>query len=162
MARSTASLRSSCISPPHAAWHSLVQSAKGTRVGSMAVFTEVGDRVWVARYEWWDVNVSVIEGEEGLLVVDTNASSQAARDVIADLRRLSPAPVVGIVNTHEHFDHTFGNQAFRAEFAGVPITAHEEAAANTVARGRELQARAASWPDPRADEIAETTLLPAD
>ena len=128
----------------------------------MAVFTEVGDHVWVARYEWWDVNVSVIEGEEGLLVVDTNASSRAAREVIADLRRLSSAPVVGIVNTHEHFDHTFGNDTFRAEFAGVPITAHEEAAAHTVPRGHELQARAASWADPRAAEISETTLLSAD
>ena len=57
----------------------------------MAVFAEVADRVWVARYEWWDVNVSVIEGEQGLLVVDTNASSRAARGVVADLRRLSSA-----------------------------------------------------------------------
>jgi glyoxylase-like metal-dependent hydrolase (beta-lactamase superfamily II) len=128
----------------------------------MAVFTEVGDRVWVARYEWWDVNVSVVEGEQGLVVVDTNASSRAAGEVVADLRRLSPAPVVGIVNTHAHFDHTFGNHALRQELGDVPITAHEDAAAGTVPRGRELQAEARTWSDPRAPEIVETTLLAAD
>jgi glyoxylase-like metal-dependent hydrolase (beta-lactamase superfamily II) len=128
----------------------------------MAVFAEVADRVWVARYEWWDVNVSVVEGEQGLLVVDTNASSRAARDVIADLRRLSSAPVLGIVNTHEHFDHAFGNHCFREEFGGVPITAHEVAAARMVPRGRERQALAASLPDPREADLAETTLLAAD
>ncbi len=128
----------------------------------MAVFSEVADRVWVARYEWWDVNVSIVEGEEGLLVVDTNTSSRAAREVIADLRRLSSAPVVGIVNTHEHFDHTFGNHTFREELGAVPITAHEEAAANMVPRGRARQALAATLPDPREAEIVDTELLAPD
>ena len=39
-------------------------------------FTEVGERVWVARYEWYDVNITVVEGEAGLLVVDTHASTR--------------------------------------------------------------------------------------
>ena len=40
----------------------------------MADFIEVADRVWMARYEWLDVNVSVVAGDDGLLVLDTNAS----------------------------------------------------------------------------------------
>ena len=28
----------------------------------MSEFTEVADRVWVARYAWFDVNVSVVAG----------------------------------------------------------------------------------------------------
>ena len=54
----------------------------------MSEFTEVGDRVWVARYEWYDVNVTVVEGEAGLLVVDTHASTKAGREVH---RRRPPA-----------------------------------------------------------------------
>jgi glyoxylase-like metal-dependent hydrolase (beta-lactamase superfamily II) len=90
-------------------------------------FTEVSDRVWVARYEWYDVNVTVVEGDGGLLVVDTHASLEAGRAVLADLRRLSSRPLVAVVNTHEHFDHTFGNAAFLEE-APVPVIAHETAA----------------------------------
>ena len=128
----------------------------------MSVFTEVGDRVWVARYEWYDVNVSVIEGEAGLLVVDTHASSAAAQEVIADVRRLSTRPVVGLVNTHEHFDHVFGNSAFLEEYGAIPVTAHETAAANTVSSGEEVKARAATWTDPRGAEVAATPLVAAN
>ena len=45
----------------------------------MSEFTEVAARIWVARYEWYDVNVTVIEGEAGLVVVDTNASTRRPR-----------------------------------------------------------------------------------
>ncbi len=58
----------------------------------MSGFTEVGDRVWVARYDWYDVNAT-LRGRGGLLVVDTQASMVAARETIADLRRVSTAPI---------------------------------------------------------------------
>ena len=128
----------------------------------MSEFTEVAARIWVARYEWYDVNVTVIEGEAGLVVVDTNASTKAAREVIADLRRLSARPVVGLVNTHEHVDHVFGNAAFRQEYGEVPITAHEVAAFNTIPHGEQVQASSLARGDHRADEIAETQIVPAD
>lgn len=134
----------------------------GRRLALVSEFTEVGDRVWVARYEWYDVNVTVIEGGEGLLVVDTHASTKAAREVIADLRRLSSRPVVGLVNTHEHVDHVFGNAAFREEFGPMPITAHETAAANTVPHGVEVKASSLARGEHRAEEIAETQIVAAD
>ncbi len=72
-------------------------------------FHEIAERVWLARYAWFDVNVTLVGGDDGLLVVDTNASAGAARQVIDDVRRLGAGDVTGAVNTHEHFDHTFGN-----------------------------------------------------
>jgi glyoxylase-like metal-dependent hydrolase (beta-lactamase superfamily II) len=114
----------------------------------MTEFTEVGDRVWVARYEWFDVNVSVVAGSEGLLVVDTNASDVAARAVLGDLRRLSAAPVLAAVNTHVHFDHTFGNGVFAAE--GAELVAHEDAVAALPEHSAEIVAQAAAETD--ADE----------
>jgi glyoxylase-like metal-dependent hydrolase (beta-lactamase superfamily II) len=91
-------------------------------------FTEVADRVWVARYEQYDVNVTLVGGSAGLLVVDTHGSAAAAGDVIEDIRTLGAGDVTGIVNTHWHFDHTYGNGTFRTTYGEVPIVAHEIAA----------------------------------
>ncbi|MCW2837196.1 MAG: beta-lactamase domain protein [Marmoricola sp.] len=132
------------------------------RLALVSGFTEVGDRVWVARYEWYDVNVTVIEGEAGLLVVDTHASARAAREVIADLRRLSSRPVTGIVNTHDHVDHVFGNGAFRAEYGAIPITATDSTAETTVPHGEQVKASLLASGRDRAREIAETAIVPAD
>ncbi len=128
-----------------------------------AGFEEVADRVWVARHEWFDLNVSIIAGDRGLLVVDTHASARAARAVIEDVRRLGAGEVVAVVNTHEHFDHVFGNGTFRATYGEIPIHAHEAAAAATVAAGERIKGLYAAEPDdPHADEVRETEILPAD
>jgi glyoxylase-like metal-dependent hydrolase (beta-lactamase superfamily II) len=126
-------------------------------------FIEVADRIWVARYDWFDVNVTAIGGADGLLVVDTHASALAAREVVADLRALGVGDVRGIVNTHEHFDHTFGNGTLRTAYGAVPIHAHETAAAGTTAAGERIRARYAADPDdPHRDEVLATEIVPAD
>ena len=127
----------------------------------MSGFSEVADRVWVARYEWCDVNVSVVEGDAGLVVVDTHGSAVAARGVVEDLRRLSPRPVVGIVNTHWHFDHTFGNAILRGEY-DAPVVAHEAAAERLALEGPLVIAHAATQVDDRSSEIADTELFRPD
>jgi glyoxylase-like metal-dependent hydrolase (beta-lactamase superfamily II) len=92
-----------------------------------AGFTEVAPRIWVARYATWDVNVTVVEGERGLVVVDTLGSDETVRVMRDDLRRLSSREVVAVVNTHEHFDHVHGNTSFQADRPGLPVHAHEDA-----------------------------------
>ena len=126
-------------------------------------FIEVAERVWVARHEWFDVNVSLIGGERGLLVVDTHASALAARAVVDDVRRLGAGDIVGIFNTHEHFDHTFGNGEFRAAYGEIPIHAHETAAAHTRTAGERVKRRYDELPeDPRREEVLATEIVPAD
>jgi len=122
----------------------------------MSDFSEVADRVWVARYDWFDVNVTVVAGTAGLLVVDTNASERAARSVLEDLRRLSPAPLLAAVNTHVHFDHTFGNGVFAAE--GAELVAHEDAAGALPAHAADIrtQAKADADEDARYAELVAT------
>ncbi len=128
-----------------------------------AGFREVADRVWVARYDWYDVNVTLVGGGRGLLAIDTHASGRAARAVIEDVRRLGIGEVVGVVNTHEHFDHTFGNEAFRTAYGAIPIHAHETAAERTVSAGERVKALFAAEPDdPHRDEVLATGIVPAD
>ncbi|MFC7502290.1 MBL fold metallo-hydrolase [Nocardioides sp. CPCC 206347] len=126
-------------------------------------FTEVADRVWVLRHPWFDLNVTVVGGDRGLVVVDTHASSLAATEVIGELRRLGRGDLVAVVNTHEHFDHTFGNATFLQEYGDLPIHATEEAAERTVPAGERIKGlyRAAD-DEPRAEEVLATTIRPAD
>ncbi|HET8600446.1 MAG TPA: MBL fold metallo-hydrolase [Segeticoccus sp.] len=82
---------------------------------------EVGDRCWVRRFAHVDVSAGVIAGEAGLLVLDTRASLRQGEELAAHVRALSGLPVLAVLNSHEHFDHTWGNGAF----PGLPIVAHE-------------------------------------
>jgi glyoxylase-like metal-dependent hydrolase (beta-lactamase superfamily II) len=127
-------------------------------------FVEVADRVWVARYDWFDVNCTLIGGEAGLLAVDTHGSAVAAREVLDDVRRLGVGDVIAVVNTHEHFDHTFGNAEFRRSYgADVPIHAHEIAAERTVPAGERIKdLYRAEDDDPHADDVIATEIVPAD
>jgi glyoxylase-like metal-dependent hydrolase (beta-lactamase superfamily II) len=131
--------------------------------GSTAGFTEVADRVWVARYEWFDVNVTAIGSERGLLVVDTHGSAAAAREVVDGLRRLDRGGVHALVNTHAHWDHTFGNGAFRTAYGDVPIHAHETVPTDTVVAGERIKrAFEEDGDDPHRDDVLATEIVPAD
>ncbi len=67
-------------------------------------FTEVADRVWVARYDWFDVNVTLVGGADGLLVVDTHASAEHAREV----------DLLGRVDLKEIYDLSLLNEVLAA------------------------------------------------
>ncbi len=125
-------------------------------------FEEVAPRVWVGRYPWLDVNVTLVGGERGLVVVDTHSSEKAARELLDDVRRLGAGDVVAIVNTHEHFDHTFGNGVLREAYGEVPIHATDWAAEHTIAAGERIKAEYAASDDPHADEVRATRIVPAD
>lgn len=129
---------------------------------SVADFSEVADRVWVARYPWFDVNVTLVGGERGLVMVDTHGSTAAAREVLGDVRRLGAGEVVGIVNTHWHFDHTFGNAEVRAAYGDIPISAHEGAAAELAAGAEGIRQRYADSDDPHRDDVLETSVAVPD
>ena len=129
----------------------------------MPEFAEVADRVWVARYAWADVNITAIGGERGLVVVDTHGSSAAGRVVLDDLDRLGVGPVTHVVNSHWHWDHTFGNVAFRDAVRDVPIHAHEEAARWLTEHGQRMKQRFADSPDdPHRDDVAATEIVIPD
>ncbi len=126
----------------------------------MTDFIEVADRVWVARYPWMDVNVTVVAGSDGLLMLDTQASSALAREVIADLRRLSAQPLLWAVNSHVHFDHSFGNGVLSGE--GAALVCHESAAAAMPAYGEEVRASVRDEESARLREVADTEVVVPD
>ena len=70
-------------------------------------------------------NCTVIIGQESVLVFDTGQFPTLARSMVADIRKLTPKPVRYIVNSHWHFDHVWGNAAFRVAYPEVVIISTE-------------------------------------
>ena len=67
-------------------------------------------------------NAMVLEGEFDTLVVDSHVTPAAARALIDSIPAVTDKPVRYLVNSHYHFDHAHGNQAFPE---GVEIIGHE-------------------------------------
>jgi glyoxylase-like metal-dependent hydrolase (beta-lactamase superfamily II) len=84
---------------------------------------EVGRGVFQRRYDPLDVSVVVIVGPTGLTVVDTRNNPAEADEVIRDVALYFDRPIVAVVNTHAHYDHSFGNQSFAA-LPGALIYGH--------------------------------------
>ena len=68
-------------------------------------------------------NAGFVIGDDGVLVVDSFFTLDAARALVAEIHRLTPKPIRYLVNTHYHADHTGGDQALRD--AGAVIIAHK-------------------------------------
>lgn len=122
-----------------------------------AGFVEVADRVWVGRYDPCDVNVVVVDGQTGRVVVDTRGTAEEGRELARDLDRLAVRDVVAVVNTHAHFDHVFGNVAF----PGVEVWGHRRVAellADDVAMAERVEALSSWYPD--ADGLRSTPRVP--
>jgi glyoxylase-like metal-dependent hydrolase (beta-lactamase superfamily II) len=71
-----------------------------------------------------DANVLVIVNQADVVVVDANIFPASAREMIAEIRKLTPNPVRYVVNTHWHSDHHYGNQAYREAWPGVEFVTH--------------------------------------
>lgn len=71
-------------------------------------------------------NAVVILLDDGALVVDTHSKPSAARALIEQIRTVTNNQVKYVVNTHFHWDHYQGNQAYPAVWpAGVEIISSE-------------------------------------
>ena len=115
----------------------------GDRPGAPSGFVEVADRVFVARYRQWDVNVGLVLGRHGAVVVDTRASGIQGSQVLDDVRRLGrDIEVRHVVNTHVHFDHTFGNTAFETAI----VHAHDNVGRTIEADAERIKAALRSDP----------------
>jgi cyclase len=66
-------------------------------------------------------NAGFIIGGNGVLVVDTFEDVAPAKELLAEIRKVTDLPIKFVVNTHYHLDHTGGNAVFAQ--AGATIVA---------------------------------------
>ncbi len=69
-------------------------------------------------------NAAFVVTPDGVLVVDALGSPVLARELLAQIRRITPTPVRYVVVTHYHADHIYGLQVFKD--AGATILAHKD------------------------------------
>lgn len=68
-------------------------------------------------------NSGFVIGDDGVAVIDTFVTADAAKQLLAEIQKLTKLPVRFVVNTHYHLDHVAGNGVFRD--AGAAIVAHK-------------------------------------
>ena len=61
-------------------------------------------------------NAAVVVYDEGVLVVDTHSRPSSALALVEQIKTVSDKPVRYAVNTHFHWDHAQGNQAYPSAF----------------------------------------------
>ena len=94
-------------------------------------------------------NVGVLVTPEGVVVVDTMTFVRQGGAIRAEVARLTDKPIVAVLNTHYHMDHTHGNPAFPSDIKVI-------ATKNTLEHLRTLDA--AYWKDyPAADLLPNDT-----
>jgi cyclase len=67
-------------------------------------------------------NSAVIVNKDDVMIVDSHISPESGRAMLQELKAITDKPVRFLINTHFHYDHTNGNQAFPP---GVDIIGHE-------------------------------------
>jgi alkyl sulfatase BDS1-like metallo-beta-lactamase superfamily hydrolase len=116
---------------------------------------KVTDGVYVA-IGYGLANSIMIEGPEGLIVVDTMGTMEEGRSVLEAFRTVSKKPIKAVVYTHNHPDHVFGAEAFMADHPEV--IAQEETLPLVLRVVSEIRPILAS----RSTRMFGTLLAPAD
>lgn len=108
-------------------------------------------------------NASFIVGSKGVAVIDTGGSFKIGAQLREAIRKVTPLPILYVINTHVHPDHIYGNAAFlpsnpneaKPEFVG-----HEKLA-NTMELRKEQYAKLNAkllGDDAKASELVKPTM----
>ncbi len=68
-------------------------------------------------------NSIMIEGDDGLIIVDVMESREAAESVLNEFRKITDKPIKALIYTHNHADHILGGKGF-VPSGDVDVYAH--------------------------------------
>ncbi len=73
-------------------------------------------------------NAGIIVGDDSVLVIDSLRVPSFARDLIKDVKDITNKPIKFVIDTHSHWDHSWGNE----EFPDATIIGHKNCYAEMV------------------------------
>ncbi|MBN7796546.1 alkyl sulfatase dimerization domain-containing protein [Parahaliea mediterranea] len=98
----------------------------------------IGDNVYSA-VGWGLANTIMIEGDDGVIIVDTGEDINSARTIAEELRNISDKPVRAVIYTHFHPDHINGVKAYvsqeQANSGEIAVIAHSSLLGNVINQG---------------------------
>ena len=105
-------------------------------------------------------NSGIIIGDDSVLVIDSLRMPSFARSLMEDVRKLTDKPVKYVIDTHSHWDHSWGNQ----EFPEAAIIGHENCYSEMidVEWNQEWKNKILSSGDPWSDEANVVTITPPE
>ena len=95
-------------------------------------------------------NIGLSVGEDAVFVIDDQFAPLAAK-IKAAIARITAKPVQFVLNTHFHFDHTGGNEAFGKD--GALIVAHDNVR-RRMSRDQLISLVNTSSPQPASPKVA--------
>jgi len=143
------------------------QTGQGATVDRVQA-VQVSARVWMvqgasalgsAANRNYISNAAFVVTQVGVVVIDALGSPELARELLAEIRRVTPLPVTHVIVTHYHADHIYGLQVFQD--LGAQIVAHNLARDYLHSETAQLRLQASRQElFPWIDE--NTRLVPAD
>jgi glyoxylase-like metal-dependent hydrolase (beta-lactamase superfamily II) len=122
------------------------------------VWKELAQGVLMLTCDPCRLNVGLVVGQERALLIDTGASAEVGCEIVKQARSVTDLPL-GAVNSHDHFDHCFGNSALDGEW----IWSHRRCAEHLRRDGHEQQRSVATRlrsSDPKlAQQIAASAIV---
>lgn len=115
-------------------------------------------------------NSGFIVTAEGVIVIDARDNADLANAMLADIRKITPAPIKYLISTHHHGDHVGGNTALQDkntitishkecralmeanQAAGLPNVTFDSAV-HIFAGGRELRVYHYGWGHTKGDAV---------
>lgn len=93
---------------------------------------------------WWINNAGFLRGVRGVICIDSASTQLRTEALRAAIAAACPGPVLTMVNTHHHGDHTNGNH----QFAGATIVGHRLCREQILAVGAPGARQARTWDGP--------------
>lgn len=107
-------------------WGLLSQTSAADAPKSYFTLHELGHGVWAAISapgSHAGGNTGFVIGSDGVAVIDSFQTVEAAQALLDAIRKTTPLPIRYVINTHYHLDHVMGNGIFQK--AGAVILAQD-------------------------------------
>ncbi len=100
-------------------------------------------------------NISFVIGSKGVAVIDTGGSPATGARLREAIRKITALPILYVINTHVHPDHSLGNAAFKQD---QPVFAGQSHLAEVMALRKDVYLR--NQPQWVGADAAGTELIP--